>query len=96
MTAAARAGCACTECAGHQDQGADRRSPSRSRSGATTASLFHVQAAIERGASREEVLETLGMAIMWERARPRVVMSDPAPNGLTTVINMQMVGTALL
>jgi hypothetical protein len=24
----------------------------------------------------------------------RVVMSDPAPNGLTTVINMQMVGTA--
>lgn len=36
------------------------------------------------------------MAIMWERARPRVVMSDPAPNGLTTVINMQMVGTALL
>lgn len=38
---------------------------------------FHVQAAIERGASREEILETLGMAI-YMGAGPSVMYASHA------------------
>jgi alkylhydroperoxidase/carboxymuconolactone decarboxylase family protein YurZ len=56
------------------------RSASALQSGAMTALLFtffHIKAAVERGATREEISETLGMAI-YMGADPSVMYASHA------------------
>ena len=60
----------------HQDKDR-RRSASLWRSVATPASAFHAEAAVKQGASRDEILETIGLAI-YMGAGPSVMYAAKA------------------